>query len=261
MGTIRAAKASCLLLCLALAAVVLGAGDLARGTARAAGDAPAPGDAAQETVTVSRGEIEAMVRGFLEERIAAAGGDVHIARIRGAREVSLPLGEVTRTFEMPEREELAGSVRVTVAFQVDGLPAGRVPVFARLHRMIEAVTAVRPLARGAVITAGDVALETVPEAEVSAAAFTRVEEAVGNVARKRIDAGAVLRPGMVERPFLVERGDVVTIVASTERIRIATLGEVRNKGRQGDRIRVLNLDSDREVYARVIDAETVGVNF
>ena len=261
MGTIHAEKASRLLLCLVLVVALLGVGGLERGIARAGEDAPAPGEALQGTVTVTKAEIEAMVRGFLEERIAAAGQNAHIDRIRGVREVSLPWGEITRTFEMPEREELAGTVRITVAFRVDNHPIKRVTVHARLHRMIEAVTTVRPLAKGAVITAGDVSLETVPEADVSATAFVRVEDAVGKVARKRIEAGAVMRPRMVERPFLVERGDVVTIVAQTESIRMATLGEVRNKGRQGDRIRVLNLDSDREVYARVIDAETVGVTF
>lgn len=261
MGTSILKKMPPLLLRLVLAAVILASGFGGPGVARAGEGASTPDVPGQESVTISKTEIEAMVRDFLEERIASSGGDARIARIRGARDVSLPRGEATRTLEMPEGEELSGSVRVTLAFRVDGLPAGSVTLHARLHRMMEAVTTVRPLAKGSVITARDVALETVSEAEVSSTAFASVEDVVGKVARKRIDAGAVMRPGMVERPVLVERGDVVTIVARSERMRIGTLGEVRNKGRRGDRVRVLNLDSDREVYARVIDADTVEVTF
>ncbi|WP_373497764.1 flagellar basal body P-ring formation chaperone FlgA [Desulfococcus sp.] len=256
-----AKKMSTLLLRLVLAAAALASGSWGQGIAWAADRAAIPTSGERAAVTVSKNEIEAMVRDFLGERIRSAGGEADIAQIRGARDVVLPAGKVTHALEMPENEALSGSVRVTVAFSVDGLPARRATVHARIHRMILALTAVRPLAKGTVITARDVAMEKASTAAVSTNAFARIEDAVGKIARRRIEAGAVMRLDMVERPFLVERGDVVTIVARSEEIRIVTLGEVRNKGRQNDRVRVLNLDSDREVYARVIDADTVGVNF
>lgn len=255
------AKKRSILFRLVLVTAALVAGSWGRGITWAADGAAIPATGERAVVTVSKNEIEAMVRDFLGERIRSAGGDADIAQIRGARDVVLPAGKVTHALEMPEREALSGNVRVTVAFSVDGLPARRATVHARIHRMIEAVTAVRPLAKGTVITAQDLSMEKASTRDVSANAFARIEDAVGKIARKRIESGAVMRPDMVERPFLVKRGDVVTIVARSERIRIVTLGEVRNKGRQDDRVRVLNLDSDREVYARVIDADTVGVNF
>jgi flagella basal body P-ring formation protein FlgA len=53
----------------------------------------------------------------------------------------------------------------------------------------------------------------------------------------------------------------VTIIARLEGLKITTLGEVKRKGRQGERIPVLNIDSRKVIFARVIDANTVAVEF
>jgi len=215
----------------------------------------------REAVTIPESEIEAMVLAFLKERLASFGSDAEIERIRGAKAMVLPTGRITHEIDIPAHGDLAGNVRVTIAFSADGKPAGRAHVYARINRMIEVVAAVRPLDRNRAITPADVAVKKMDAAGVAANALVRVADAVGKIARKRIAAGDVLRPDMVERPFLVERGDIVKIVARSGRISIATLGEVRKKGRENDRIRVLNLDSDQDVYARVVDADTVAVNF
>jgi flagella basal body P-ring formation protein FlgA len=70
-----------------------------------------------------------------------------------------------------------------------------------------------------------------------------------------------LSTDLVELPPLVKRGDLVTIIARLEGLKITTLGEVKRKGRQGERIPVLNIDSRKVIFARVIDANTVAVEF
>ena len=215
----------------------------------------------RRAVTISKNEIEAMVIDFLMGKLESAEEESALGQIRGAKDVVLPMGRVTHDIEIPDPEDLAGNVRVTVTFSVDGILAKRAHVYARISRMIEAVTAVRPLGKGKTITAEDVVLRKTDSADVSSNTLVRIEDVLGKITRKKIEVNAVLRPDMVERPFLVERGDIVKIVARSARINIATIGEVRKKGRQDDRIRVLNLDSNQEVYARVIDANTVGVNY
>ncbi len=211
--------------------------------------------------TMTAAAVEAMVREYLEDWIASSGEDAEIDEISGAKDVILPAGQVTRAVEIPGRGRRSGSLRVAVRFSVDGTPVRRIQVYARIRRRIAAVVAARPMARGGTITPADVALRKIDASAVAPNAFARVEDAVGKVARKSITVNTVLRPDMVQRPFLVERGDIVRIVARSARIRIVTLGEVRKKGRRDDRIRVLNLDSEEEVYARVIDGDTVAVNF
>lgn len=70
-----------------------------------------------------------------------------------------------------------------------------------------------------------------------------------------------LNSDLVELPPLVKQGDVVMIAAESETLRVSALGQVKEKGRRGERIRVLNLDSKKEVYALVVDGTTVKVEF
>jgi flagella basal body P-ring formation protein FlgA len=58
---------------------------------------------------------------------------------------------------------------------------------------------------------------------------------------------------------LLKRGDVVVIIAETAGLKITTLGQAKKKGRLGDRIPVVNFDSRKVLYARVLDSNTVKV--
>jgi flagella basal body P-ring formation protein FlgA len=62
-------------------------------------------------------------------------------------------------------------------------------------------------------------------------------------------------------PPVVKRGDLVTIVAETDAIKITTQGVVIENGGKGDMVRVVNTSSKRELFARVKDSKTVEVDF
>ena len=92
--------------------------------------------------------------------------------------------------------------------------------------------------------------------------ITDYDEILGKRTKRAIDANTVLRPDLIEFPPLVKRGDVVMVVAESGGLRITTLGVVKGRsGRRGERIRVENLDSKKSIYARVMDANTVKVDF
>jgi flagellar basal body P-ring formation protein FlgA len=44
-------------------------------------------------------------------------------------------------------------------------------------------------------------------------------------------------------------------------LKITPLGQVKKKGRLGERMPVVNMDSKKTLYARVIDSDTVKVDF
>ncbi len=71
----------------------------------------------------------------------------------------------------------------------------------------------------------------------------------------------VFRTDIVERPPMVKRNDRVSIVAESEALRITAAGEVKESGCRGDRVKVVNLNSNKEIIARVLDPQTVRVEF
>jgi flagella basal body P-ring formation protein FlgA len=65
----------------------------------------------------------------------------------------------------------------------------------------------------------------------------------------------------VEVPPLIRRGDVVRIIAESNTFRISTKGEAKEDGGKGERIRLVNLRSKKNIYAEVVDPGTVRVQF
>jgi flagella basal body P-ring formation protein FlgA len=91
--------------------------------------------------------------------------------------------------------------------------------------------------------------------------ITDPEAVLGKRTRRAIGSKTVMRANLVEFPPLVRRGDVVVIVAETNGFKITALGQVKKKGALGDRIPVMNFDSKKVLYARVMDANTVKIDF
>jgi flagella basal body P-ring formation protein FlgA len=87
------------------------------------------------------------------------------------------------------------------------------------------------------------------------------ELAVGTELKTTLRPGAILYRRFLKKPNLVKRGDVVSILAQTDQLDIRVPGRIESDGALGEIIRVKNLMSRKEVYARVVNAEEVLVDF
>ena len=66
---------------------------------------------------------------------------------------------------------------------------------------------------------------------------------------------------MLERPPIVERGDMVMILAESGGLRVTVPGKILEKGYRGQLVQVQNTMSRKNIYAKVIDEATVMVDF
>lgn len=78
-------------------------------------------------------------------------------------------------------------------------------------------------------------------------------------AKTYIPSGAIIRPGMLERPYLIKRGDEVSIVVQSSQIYIRMKARAIDNGMKGDMIRVQNLSSGKVVQAEVVSPMIVSV--
>jgi flagella basal body P-ring formation protein FlgA len=90
---------------------------------------------------------------------------------------------------------------------------------------------------------------------------TDFEEVVGKRTTLTMNSQEVFRKNMVERSPLVKKGDRITLIVENSHFRITSVGEVQEEGGKGERIRLLNVSSKREVYGRVLDANTAQVDY
>ncbi len=135
-----------------------------------------------------------------------------------------------------------------------------IPVTVEIHS--EVVVAARPLRRGTRVHADDLRLATREVSRNRHAWFTRVEEVLGLEVRRAVREGDILTVQAVVEPLLVRRGGEVIIEAGGNGgVHITGRGEALQDGREGDRIRVRNLDSGREIQGRVIAPNRIEVVF
>jgi flagella basal body P-ring formation protein FlgA len=154
-----------------------------------------------------------------------------------------------------------GIIQFTINFDVNGKFYKRVWAAATVEVFSDVVVTKKPLGRYKHITEDDIEVQRMDLANLPSDVLTDPEAVLGKRTKRAIAAQTVLRPNLVEFPPLVKRGDVVVIVAETKGLKITTLGEVKKKGRIGERIPVTNYDSKKIIYARVVDANTVKVEF
>src|SRR5262249_26320083 len=109
----------------------------------------------------------------------------------------------------------------------------------------------RPLARGEVVKATDIAVERRAKSETSGEPVTAAGQAIGLAVRQAMRAGQPLMRTQLMKPELVHRDENVTLVYEVPGITITTRGKALEPGAMGDTINVANLETKRTVQGIV----------
>lgn len=84
-----------------------------------------------------------------------------------------------------------------------------------------------------------------------------IDDAVGQASLRPLRPGQVLQKRLLAAPVLVKRGDAVQIEARSGPVQVSASGEALEPGRQGDVVRVRNVNTGKVIRARVVEAGTV----
>ncbi len=216
---------------------------------------------ARNYTLIKQKEIENIIKNFVQRDILQKYNKSRITKICVGQDLILPEGKVTYEVFSPQKIGLTGSIFVPVSFKVNGMFQKKIGVQVFLEVLSDVVVTKRPLARYAVITKDDLLLKTMNARKLSSNVITDIKSVLGKRTKKAINAKTVLKTNLVEFPPLVKRGDVVSMIIEFSGLKIRTIGKIMEKGRKGETLRVLNLDSKRVIYATVLDSKTVTVNF
>jgi flagella basal body P-ring formation protein FlgA len=221
-----------------------------------------------DTVTLVRGyqeasstAIEALIGEFVQQKIRPHYPTARVKEIRIPAPIILTKGRVSYQVVVPRTGEYLGTIPVQVLCYVNGQVEQKVWVNTKIEAMLDVVVTKRALGRYQPITDEDLGLQSMDLADLASDVILDPEAVIGKRTVRAIPADTVLRSDLVELPPLVRRGDIVTLLAESESLKVTTLGEVRKTGRLGERIQVINLDSRKVLYGRVIDAKTIKVEF
>ena len=198
---------------------------------------------------------------YLQQKTANLGCEIGIKRLSISGVPSLPAGPLDYEVIAPQQWEGWGNAGISIIVRQGNRVVRNLSARIEVEALAEMVVTVRRIDYGAIITAGDLALRKLDVASVQGRYLGRIEDVIGKKARITFKANAPLRSDQLEKVPLIKPGQLITIVAENERIRITVTGKAKSAGAEGDTITVQNLSSLKELPARVLDAGTVQIAF
>ncbi len=121
----------------------------------------------------------------------------------------------------------------------------------RAYASVEAVVPARTIERGATIVADDLKMARMPRSRVTNAAIEDMETAIGMAARQKLIMGRPVRRSDIEKPKLVVRNSMVTIVYQVPGMVLKSKGKALADGSKGEMVAIMNLRSKRTIEGLV----------
>ncbi len=213
------------------------------------------------SIEITRKMIEDIAIDFLNAKIPWEKNRVKIKIVQSSNGLVLPNRPYSYKVVPPNKTTYLGTVPLSIVFDVYGQASKKAWTTVKIEVETDAVVVQKPLDRNQTIEKEDVKIVSMDMADLPSNVIASLEDAVGKKTLRAINPKEVLRADIVEEPPMVRRNDVVSIVAESGSLRITAAGEVRESGCRGARVKVVNLSSNKEVIARVMDSKTVQVEF
>jgi flagella basal body P-ring formation protein FlgA len=152
----------------------------------------------------------------------------------------------------------ARSGRFDAMIEIAGA-AANARLFGSAFATTEVVTLTRPVARGEVIRASDIAVQRISRARLSPDTITDPEQAIGLAPRASASPDRPLRTAELMKPELVQRGEHVTITYQVPGVVLSVRGKATEGGALGDAIDVVNVQSNRTLRGTITGRGEVAV--
>ncbi len=211
-------------------------------------------------LVVEDNEIVGVINEHLESAIGHMGAEKLRFVPRNTPEtLSLPEGDVDFEVLFPN-PDVVSSRQATLIVRVDGRVRHNISVPGEVQAFVPVVVTSGNLGRGDVIGAGDVRVE-LKNLNGLKNPVTEKADAIGMKLRRPLSVNRVISESDLDLPVLVERRQMITLVASRGTLEITSTGQAMASGRRGDIVMIKNLRSDREVPGRVIGPGLAKVEF
>lgn len=207
--------------------------------------------------TVSGTTLADLAVAAAKQRLSGYDSEVTASAIP---DVALPVGTVDYLVDFPSGMRLGGPLTAVVTTMINNQPYSKIIVKLNVVIYKNIVVTACDLQPGDMITDMNLAVERRSVGQFSSY-YTDKNKVIGLVVKRDVflPAGTVLNESLVSILQVIKRGNIVSIVAHSGTIEVATTGQALENGGVDQMIRVQNLQTKRILSAKVVDATTVEV--
>lgn len=186
-------------------------------------------------------------RNDIEFRLGHIDNRLHMIKCTSPLEVSRP-------------DDSKANGYTTIRVRCNNQKAWQVYVPVRIIEYVDVLAVNQALPRGSYLQKSDVKKVKKDVSRLHNGYFTNFSEINDMVTRRSLRRGRILTPGVITPPRLVKRGESITILAKSGSLIIRVKGRALMDGKMGQRIRVKNERSKRDLHATVVSSGTVQVS-
>jgi flagella basal body P-ring formation protein FlgA len=150
--------------------------------------------------------------------------------------------------------------RQTVGVRCRGASEWTIYVSLTVELSKRILVANRHLTRGSSIRSGDFRLEKRVVSGLHRGYLDNPADILGRMLKRSVRKNAALAPNQLQPQLDIRRGGQVTIVGRSGAIEVRMAGRAREDGSRGDRVKVTNISSEREIEGIVVARDTVEVS-
>ncbi len=212
------------------------------------------------TSEVSVEVLTAVIHKYLEKEWKQKVATVSVTVLEPAESVVIP-GDSTDLHVIPSPTEEGPGRRMFRVAVTNGKSQKTIQVVADVTAMIDAVVPNRFLKANESIDVEDIKTVRMRVHQVNHPFMTNESEVIGMSAARPLPPDVPLRSTFIRPPLAVKKGDRVLIEVQRGGLSIRTYGITKSSGQIGQTITVANLDSGRELTAKVVGPNLVQVEF
>jgi flagella basal body P-ring formation protein FlgA len=206
-------------------------------------------------------EIKDAVKSHIEENASWPKDRIRVEFLAAIPEAAITAGSSTCQVRSRAGESYIGRTSFVVRLGKGDTFIREETVRVRIEVLTDVVVTTNGINRDAIIDPNDVTVKKKWLDTASSGVLSDINEVGGKKAAVRINAGTEITKHMLRSVPVVKKGEVVRIVLESGPMMISAMGLCEEDGGRGDLIRVQNTSSKKTIFARVMGASLVKVDF
>jgi flagellar basal body P-ring formation protein FlgA len=216
---------------------------------------------AKETQILTTNEIEKKAIDHLVKTLPWDKKSLEVNVYYQGKDIILPNGKKDLIYKIMGSTKRAGRIPMILEIRINDKFQKRIQFNTKVLVSQKVIKTIRVVKRGKILSDDEIRVETIQTERPSINAITNIDYALGYEALRRLPIGKILLQNFIKKPALGNRGDKVLITAKKGAMTITTPGILKEDGYEDAMVRVLNMESKKIIYGRLIDSNTVKVSF
>ena len=217
-----------------------------------------------ESITMTGDEILQTAKEYVISKLAYSEGneEIVVEAEKPPNDIMLPLGGGIMRIAVSQVNEnkSSGRVQIVVRIYLDEKQYHKIPMYFTIRRYEDIVVASRKINRNDILTANDICIKRIETTNMPGfTTIDSVEPLLGKRILYTIPVGKPITQNMVDDPAVIKKGEIVKILVKIGNLSILTKGVAKEDGYRGRAIKVMNLDTKKELYGEVKDDCTVKI--